>query len=155
LGRGGALIVGEAESGLASLLAADSIYLTASAADREDAVRQTGRALLDAGAIDAHYIESMLERERSVSTYVGEGIAIPHGTLAARDSVRRDAIVVLRFPDGVDWRGNDVRVCVGIAAQGGRQIALLSRLATVLLEPEAASAIRSATTKNRVYEILE
>jgi PTS system mannitol-specific IIA component len=86
---------------------------------------------------------------------VGEGIAVPHGTLAAGEFVRRDAIAVLRFPDGVDWNGNDVRVCVGIAAVGGRHIALLSRLATVLLDPEAASALRTATTKRRVYEILE
>jgi PTS system mannitol-specific IIA component len=148
-------VAGETASGLASLLAADSIRLAATATDREDAVRQSGQALLDAGAVDAGYIDEMLERERIVSTYLGEGIAVPHGTLASRDFVRRNAIVVLRFPDGVDWNGDDVRVCVGIAALGGRHIALLSRLATVLLDPEAASAIRTATTNRRVYEILE
>ncbi|MDQ1596741.1 MAG: mannitol system component [Microbacteriaceae bacterium] len=145
----------EAEPALSSLLAGGSIHLTATATDREDAVRQTGRALLDAGAVDAGYIDAMLERERSVSTYVGEGIAIPHGTRAATDRVLRDAIVVLRFPEGVDWQGNDVRVCVGIAALGGGHIALLSRLARVLLEPEAASSLRAAATESQVYAILE
>ncbi|MCU1585860.1 MAG: system, component (fructose/mannitol) [Microbacteriaceae bacterium] len=148
-------MAGEAEPALSSLLAVGSIHLTATATDREDAVRQTGRALLNAGAVEAGYIDAMLARERSVSTYVGEGIAIPHGTLAARDWVLRDAIVVLRFPDGVDWQGNDVRVCVGIAALGGGHIALVSRLARVLLEPRAASSLRMAVTEDQVYAILE
>jgi PTS system mannitol-specific IIA component len=93
--------------------------------------------------------------ERSVSTFVGEGVAIPHGTLAGKDSVKNDALVVLRFPDGVDWDGNDVRVCVGIAARGNGHIALLSQLATVLLDPDRAAALRAATTSVEVYELLK
>jgi PTS system mannitol-specific IIA component len=146
-------VTGKAVPGLASLLAADSIRLAKTATDREDAVRQTGQALIEAGAVDAGYTDEMLGRERTVSTYVGEGIAVPHGTLAASGSVRRDAIVVLCFPDGVDWNGDDVRVCVGIAALAGRHIALLSRVATVLLDPEAAAALRTATTTDQVYAI--
>ena len=139
---------------LTALLAESSIRLSATATDREDAIRQTGDALLKAGAIDASYIEAMLEREKSVSTFVGEGVAIPHGTLAGKDSVKNDALVVLRFPDGVDWDGNDVRVCVGIAARGNGHIALLSQLATVLLDPERAAALRAATTSDEVYALM-
>jgi PTS system mannitol-specific IIA component len=140
---------------LSTLLAESSIRLDRSAANQEDAIRQTGAALLEAGAIDASYVDAMLERERSVSTFVGEGVAIPHGTLAGKDSVKKDALVVLRFPDGVDWDGNDVRVCVGIAARGNGHIALLSQLATVLLDPDKAAALRSATTSSEVYELLK
>jgi PTS system mannitol-specific IIA component len=140
---------------LTELLAESSIRLTATATDQEDAIRQTGNALLEAGAIDASYIDAMLEREKSVSTFVGEGVAIPHGTLAGKDSVKNDALVVLRFPDGVDWDGNDVRVCVGIAARGNGHIALLSQLATVLLDPDRAAALRAATTSDEVYELLK
>jgi PTS system mannitol-specific IIA component len=140
---------------LSALLAESSIRLEQSATNQEDAIRQTGAALLEAEAIDASYIDAMLERERSVSTFVGEGVAIPHGTLAGKDSVKNDAIVVLRFPDGVDWDGNDVRVCVGIAARGNGHIALLSQLATVLLDPEKAAALRAATTSSEVYELLK
>jgi PTS system mannitol-specific IIA component len=140
---------------LSALLAESSIRLEQSATNQEDAIRQTGAALLEAEAIDASYIDAMLERERSVSTFVGEGVAIPHGTLAGKDSVKNDAIVVLRFPDGVDWDGNDVRVCVGIAARGNGHIALLSQLATVLLDPEKAAALRVATTSSEVYELLK
>ena len=88
---------------LSGLLAESSIRLDLTATDQEDAIRQTGAALLEVDAIDASYIDAMLERERSVSTFVGEGVAIPHGTLAGKDSVKNDALVVLRFPDGVDW----------------------------------------------------
>jgi PTS system mannitol-specific IIA component len=140
---------------LAALIAEESIRLHETATGRDDAIRQVGAALLDAGAIDASYVDAMLERENSVSTFVGEGVAIPHGTLAGKDSVKHDALVVLRFPDGVDWDGNDVRVCVGIAARGNGHIALLSQLATVLLEPEKAAALRAAATSDEVYELLK
>ena len=139
---------------LTQLLAEQSINLTAEAKDRDDAIRQAGQALLAAGAIDVTYIDAMLERENSVSTFVGEGVAIPHGTLAGKDAVKNDALVLLRFPDGVDWDGNDVRIAIGIAAKGNGHIALLSQLATVLLEPEKAEALRNATTKEQVYELL-
>ncbi len=139
---------------LADLLAPSSIRLDATATDRDDAIRQAGAALIEAGAVDPGYVDAMLERENSVSTFVGEGVAIPHGTLAGKDAVKDDAIVVLRFPDGVDWDGNDVTVAVGIAARGNGHIALLSQLATVLLDPDKAAALRGATTTDRVYELL-
>jgi len=139
---------------LTELLAESSINLTATATGRDDAIRQAGAALLATGAIEPSYIDAMLERENSVSTFVGEGVAIPHGTLAGKDAVKGDALVLLRFPEGVDWDGNEVSVAIGIAAKGNGHIALLSQLATILLEPEKAAALRSATTKEQVYELL-
>ena len=139
---------------LTELLAEQSINLTAVATDRDDAIRQAGEALVAIGAVDPSYIDAMFERENSVSTFMGEGVAIPHGTLAGKDSVKADALVLLRFPDGVDWDGNDVRLAFGIAARGNGHIALLSQLATVLLEPEKAEALRNATTTEQVYALL-
>jgi mannitol PTS system EIIA component len=144
----------EAQKPLTELLAPASIRLDSHATGRDDAIRQAGAALVEAGAVDPSYVDAMLERENSVSTFVGEGVAIPHGTLAGKDAVKDDAIVVLRFPDGVDWDGNPVSVAVGIAAKGNGHIALLSQLATVLLDPEKAEALRNATTTDRVYELL-
>ncbi len=139
---------------LTALLAESSIRLAESAASRDDAIRLVGAALVEAGAVDASYVDAMLEREQSVSTYVGEGVAIPHGTLAGKDSVQQDALVVLRFPEGVDWDGNHVSVAVGIAAKGNGHIALLSALAGVLMDPEKAAALRSAETPAAVYALL-
>jgi PTS system mannitol-specific IIA component len=139
---------------LTDLLTESSIRLDAHASGRDDAITQAGAALVEAGAVDPSYVDAMLQRENTVSTYVGEGVAIPHGTLAGKDSVKHDAIVVLRFPEGVDWDGNDVRVAVGIAAKGNGHIALLSQLATVLLDSDKAAALRGATTSQQVYDLL-
>ncbi|MDM4763095.1 PTS sugar transporter subunit IIA [Galbitalea sp. SE-J8] len=144
----------ETTTPLTDLLAESSIQLDAHASSKEDAVEQAGAALLAAGAIDASYIDAMLQREASVSTFVGEGVAIPHGTLAGKEAVKRDALVLLRFPDGVDWDGNEVKIAIGIAAKGNGHIALLSQLASILLEPEKAAALREATTTQAVYELL-
>ena len=140
---------------LSELLAEASIILDASATSRDDAIRQAGAGLLAVGAINEAYVDAMIDRENSVSTFMGEGVAIPHGTLAAKDSVISDALSLVRFPDGVDWDGNDVRLAFGIAAKGNGHIALLSQLATVLMDPEKAEALRAATTIEMVYALLE
>ncbi|MFD1713571.1 PTS sugar transporter subunit IIA [Amnibacterium flavum] len=136
---------------LAGLLDDDSIRLGLTASDRFDAVTQCGQALVATGAVAEAYVESMLKRERSVSTYIGEGVAIPHGTLAGKDSVSRPAMVVLGFTDGVDWGdGHIARVCVGIAAPAGGHVALVARLAEILLDAELAERLRSATTAEQI-----
>lgn len=145
----------ETPAALTDLIAPESIRLDERAATRDDAIRQVGQVLLEAGAIEESYVDAMLERENSVSTFVGEGVAIPHGTLAGKESVKKDALVVVRYPEGIDWDGNDVRVAIGIAARGNGHIALLSQLATVLLDPEKAAALRGATTNDEVYALLE
>jgi PTS system mannitol-specific IIA component len=139
---------------LSELIAADSIRLGLTATDRFDAVAQCGRALVESGAVDEAYVESMLSREHSVSTYIGEGVAIPHGTLSGKDSVSRPAMVVLGFPDGVDW-GDDkqVQVCVGIAAPAGGPVALVARLAEILLDPQLAERLRSITTPDQMRDL--
>ena len=140
-------------SSLADLLAETSIVLDATATDIDDAIAQAGAALVAAGAVDADYPALMLERERTVSTYVGEGVAVPHGTLASKDAVARNALVLLRFADPIDWNGNDVYVVIGLAARGRGHIGLLSRLAGLLLEPERAKALREATSTAEIYQV--
>ena len=140
---------------LHELLAEASITLDASASSRDDAIRQAGAGLMAVDAVDAAYVDAMIDRENSVSTFMGEGVAIPHGTLAAKDSVKSDALSMVKFPDGVDWDGNDVRIAFGIAAKGNGHIALLSQLATVLMDPDKAEALRAATTVEQVYALLE
>jgi len=135
------------------LLPEDSIFLNAVATGRDDAIRQAGLALVAAGAVDIRYVEAMLDRERTISTYVGEGIAMPHGTIDAKESVQADALVLLRFPNGVDWSGEQVNVVIGVAAQGRGYIALISQLAGVLLDPARAKALGAATTPAEVYEL--
>jgi PTS system mannitol-specific IIA component len=136
------------------LLARSAVRLDAAAADRDDAVRQCGRALVSAGAAEPGYIDAMLARERTVSTYVGEGVAIPHGTLAGKELVHHDALCVLRFPGGVDWNGERVALCVGIAARGDGHVRILSELAQILLDPGRARRLREAADPDEVIRLL-
>lgn len=136
------------------LLDPRAIRLDESAADRDEAIRLCGRVLVDIGAVAEPYIEAMIERERSISTYVGEGVAIPHGTAAAKEDVERDAICVVRFPAGVDWDGDQVTVCVGIAAKNDGHVPLLAELAEILMDPERARTLREATETRQVIEEL-
>lgn len=137
------------------LLDRRAIRLEVHAADKADAIRRCGQALVDVGAVDPAYIDSMLEREESVSTYMGEGVAIPHGTLSGKDAVHRDALSFLRFPDGVDWDGFPVTICIGIAATGDRHLDILAELAQILLEPEQATQLRDATRPETVLALLQ
>jgi PTS system mannitol-specific IIA component len=136
------------------LLDPRAVLLAESAGSREEAIRRCGRALVDVGAVAESYIEAMLERERTISTYVGEGVAIPHGTAASKEDVARDAICVVRFPAGIDWDGDTVTLCVGIAAAGDGHVPLLAALADILLDPERARTLREATDVNEVLKEL-
>ena len=139
---------------MADLLTSDAIRLQERAGSRDEAIRRCGEVLVSVGAVSEQYVDAMLARERSVSTYVGEGVAIPHGTLDGKAAVRRDALAVLRFPQGVDWGGHPVSVCVAIAAQGDGHVDLLAELAEILLDPDRAAALRAATDADAVVRLL-
>ncbi|WP_344588029.1 PTS sugar transporter subunit IIA [Actinomadura vinacea] len=131
-----------------------AIRLDARAEGRDDAVRQCGRLLVEIGAVEEEYIAGMLDRERSISTYLAEGVAIPHGTNASKDSVLRDALAVVRFPDGVDWNGDEVTLAIAIAARGDGHIAVLTELAQILLDADRARDLREATTAEEIVRLL-
>lgn len=136
-------------------LAAQAVRLGCTASDKSDAIAQTGQVLLDVGAIDPPYVDAMHERERSISTYIGEGVAIPHGTDESRSHVQRTALSYLQFPAGVDWDGQEVKVCIGIASQGDEHVGVLASLARVLLEPGQAEELRTARSVDEVLRLLQ
>jgi mannitol PTS system EIIA component len=140
---------------LGALLDRRAVRLAERAADRTEAVRRCGRVLVEIGAVDAGYVEAMLDRERDISTYVGEGVAIPHATLAGKQAVRRDALAVLRFTEPVDWDGFPVTVCVAIAATGDGHLAILGELAEILLDEQRARQLREATETDDVLRLLQ
>ncbi|GLW34448.1 PTS sugar transporter subunit IIA [Actinoplanes regularis] len=139
---------------MSELLDRRAIRLAEPAADRDDAIRRTGAALVGIGAAAPGYVDNMLVREQSISTYIGAGVAIPHGTVDGKGLVERDALAVLRFPGGVDWDGERVTVCVGIAARGDGHVELLAALAEVLLDEDQARELREATDPETVIRLL-
>ncbi len=135
-------------------LTAESVRLGGTARDRADAIDQCGALLVELGAVEPGYVPAMHEREASIPTFVGEGVAIPHGTDASRALVKRTALAVIQFPEGVDWGGPTVHVAIGIAASGEEHLKVLSSLAGVLTDPERAARLRSATGVDDVLELL-
>ena len=147
---------GVAEASLAArLLDPAAVRLAEAAADRSEGIRRAGEALVETGAVDRAYVTSMLEREESVSTYVGEQVAIPHGTLEGKRYINRDALSFVRFAEPVDWGGmGEVTVAIGIAAKDDGQVEVLAELASILLDPDRAQALRDAKSPDEVVELL-
>ena len=138
-----------------SVLPREGVRRGLTAADKWDAIRQCGAVLKELGAVEDGYPETMLEREKSVSTFIGEGVAIPHGTDESRALVRRTTLGVLQFPGGVDWDGQTVHICVAIAAKGDEHVTVLSALAQILMDPQQAERLRTSASVDAVYDLLE
>ncbi|WP_366479466.1 PTS sugar transporter subunit IIA [Demequina sp.] len=137
-----------------AILEPSAVRLGLVARDKADALRQCGAVLVEIGAASSAYADALFEREKSVSTYIGEGVAIPHGTNESRVSIERAAIAYLQFPDGIDWDGNQVQVCIAIASRSEEHVDILQSLATVLMDPESAAALREASSVDDVVALL-
>lgn len=144
-----------AESASVSLLEPRGVRLGVTVVDRTDAVVRCGQVLVEIGAVEIGYVDAMLARENDISTYVGEGVAIPHATAAGKQAVLRDALAVVKLAEPVDWDGNPVSVCVAIAARGDGHLAILAELAEILLDSERAHALREAADVDDVIRLLQ
>ncbi|HEY9625433.1 MAG TPA: phosphoenolpyruvate--protein phosphotransferase [Crinalium sp.] len=114
-------------------LSRNSIKIKAEAANKADAISQAGQLLVENGNMKPGYITSMMEREKVAHTYLGNGIAIPHGLPKDRDLILETGISVVQIPDGVEWNpGEQVYLVVGIAAKSDEHIEILSNLTHVL-----------------------
>jgi len=138
-----------------TMLTRRGVRLGLKAADRTDAIQQAGEVLVEIGAVDAPYVEAMHEREKILSSYVGESFALPHGTDQSRVHIKRSAVAFLQFPDGLDWEGESVRACIAIAAQSDEHIHVMASLANVLVDTEKAEILRNSSSPEEVIELLE
>ena len=126
-------------------LDAAAVRISASPSDKTDAIRQVGSILVDCGNIEPGYVDSMLARERVANTFLGNGIAIPHGIPKDRGLIRHTGVAVLQVPSGVEWNpGEMVHLVVGIAAKSDEHLEILSNLTDVL--SDAGEADRLAHT---------
>ena len=151
---GEAPVVEESEGVQGDVLAPSSIVLGGTARDRDSAIDEAGQLLVSAGAVDESYVASMHEREQSVSTFMGNGLAIPHGTNDAKDSIRRTAISFVRYDLPLDWKGKQAEFVIGIAGAGDDHLALLSRIAEIFVDAERVSELRAARTPDEVLAVL-
>lgn len=139
----------------AQVLSEEAIVLSGTATTRDEAITEAGRLLVAAGAVDDSYVDAMHERETSVSTYMGNGLAIPHGTNEAKPSIRRTAISFVRYAEPIDWNGQPAEFVVGIAGAGDDHLSVLSSLAGVFTDDAAIERLRSADEPADVLTVLD
>ncbi|MBL0704141.1 PTS mannitol transporter subunit IICBA [Sinomonas sp. JC656] len=136
------------------VLRRESVVLGATAPSMAAAIDEAGRLLKGAGAVDDEYVASMHERESSVSTYMGNFLAIPHGTNEAKDHIRASAVTFIRYDEPVDWKGKPVKFVVGIAGKGKEHLGILAKIAKVFGDKEQVARLESAATVDEVLDIL-
>ncbi|ELB7607421.1 TPA: PTS mannitol transporter subunit IICBA [Vibrio parahaemolyticus] len=132
----------------------ENIHLGLKAANKEEAIRFAGNKLVELGYAEPEYVDAMFEREALVPTYLGESIAVPHGTVEAKDRVKKTGIVICQYPSGIQFTEDDddvAKLVIGIAAKNDEHIQVITTITNALDEPEA---IKKLTSTNDVEEIL-
>lgn len=123
--------------------------------NKTDAIKATGQILVEKGYVEPTYIDAMLQREELSSTYMGNFVAIPHGTEDAKSAVLNSGLSVIQVPGGVDFGGgNIVKFLIGIAGKGDEHLEILSKIAIVLSEEENVEKLVQAQTKAEIIELL-
>lgn len=137
------------------IVSPETVQLNAPSTSKKEAIRQAGELLVKAGRVAPAYVDGMLAREETMSTYIGNGVAIPHGQFEDRELIHSTGISVVQFPDGVEWNPDEVAyLVIGIAASADEHVGVLSNLAEALEEEESAEELVRATDPMVIVERL-
>ena len=137
-----------------AVLTASQITTSPTATTKEEAIQEAADILVASGAVTPDYADSMRERESSVSTYMGNGLAIPHGTNDAKDAILGSALSVVRYDGGVDWDGEPATFVVGIAGRGDEHLEILSQIAILFSDEDDVATLNAAQTPDELYALL-
>ena len=140
---------------MSDVLTQTQVKVSGDARSKDDAIREAGQLLVDAGAVAPAYVDAMFEREKSVSTYMGNFLAIPHGTNEAKDTIGRSAISVVRYDAPIDWDGNEVRFAVGIAGLNNGHLEILGKIAIVFSDSDEVEKLLAARSAEELYQMLQ
>lgn len=137
-----------------SVLELQQINLHGTATTPAEAIDEAGHVLVATGAVTPDYLRYMHDREVLVSTYMGNFLAIPHGTNEGKDTVLASALSFTRYDNPIDWNGNPVRFVVGIAGKDGGHMDVLSSIALIFSDEEQVDRLLVAETPEDVFELL-
>lgn len=137
------------------IMVAAGIKTGQASVSKEEAITAAGKLLHELGYVNESYIPAMLEREKTVSTYMGLGVAIPHGTSEAKDEVKKPGIVLLQYPEGVDFGDEKAYLVFGIAGIGNEHLDLLAKIGTVIEEEENLDKLKKATTPEEILKMFQ
>lgn len=136
------------------VIIADGIQLNQTPVSKEEAIQAAGELLAKLGYVDVSYVDAMQEREKLVTTYMGMGVAIPHGTTQAKGTVKKTGIVLLQYPDGVDFGDEKAQLVFGIAGIGDEHLDLLAKICEMLEDEEVLEKLKTTADVNWVLERL-
>jgi PTS system mannitol-specific IIA component len=139
---------------MSDILTVSQIKVPGTATSKDEAIKEAGQILVDAGAVTGEYVDAMYEREKSVSTYMGNFLAIPHGTNEAKDAIKASALSVVRYDTPIDWDGNEVRFAVGIAGLNNGHLEILGKIAVIFSDMDEVDKMIAAGSADEVYELL-
>ena len=139
---------------MSDILTLSQIKVPGTARTKDDAIREAGNILVDAGAVTPDYIDAMFEREKSISTFMGNYLAIPHGTNESKDSIKRSALSVIRYDPPIDWDGNETRFAVGIAGYQGGHLDILSKIAIIFADTDEVDKLIAAGSAEEIFDLL-
>ena len=140
-----------------AILSTETVQLNAPTTSKEEAIRKAGELLVKGGHVAPGYINGMLAREQTMSTYIGNGVAIPHGTFDDKESIHSTGISVVQYPEGIAWNPDEdetAYLVIGIAATANEHVGILANLAEALEEPESAEQLIRATDPLVIIERL-
>ena len=137
------------------LFGEDNIVLNASFRNKREAIEACADIFIKGGYADESYKQDMIERDEEASVYLGNGVAMPHGLARSRKTILYSGVCFIQVPDGVDFDGEKAYLLVGVAGRGEEHIDLLGYIGNTLCEEENIEALRKATDKRRVMEILQ
>jgi multiphosphoryl transfer protein len=136
------------------VLGLSGIVVGLTAGDRAEAIDRVGSMLVAQGLVTDGYVDAMKAREAIISTYLGNGIALPHGTSEAQDTILRTGLAVAQFPDGVPWGDDRARLVIGLASRSEEHITILSRLATVLEDADLCARLAATDDPVEIHRAL-
>ncbi|TWT00570.1 PTS mannitol transporter subunit IICBA [Planomicrobium sp. CPCC 101079] len=136
------------------LLLEENIFLNQSFATKEQAIRFAGDALVKAGYVKPSYVDEMLKREEITTTYMGNNVAIPHGTEEAKKAVIKSGFTVVQVPNGVDFGGESAKLIFGIAGKDGTHLEILSGIAVICADQENVDQLVQAKSAKELMSIL-
>ena len=138
-----------------AIVSLETVRVQGSVSDKQDAIRQAGELLVQGGCVAPGYVDGMLAREQTMSTYLGNGVAIPHGQHENLGQVYRTGISVLQIPAGIEWEpGENAYLVIGIAANADEHVGVLANLAEVIEEDGAAEQLARTTDPMEIIERL-
>ena len=137
---------------MSEILCKENIFLNLNSMPKEEVIKMAGNKLFENGYVTEKYIDGMLEREKKVTSYLGMGFAIPHGVNEVKNEIKKSGIVILQFPEGVDFDGEKAYIVIGIAGIGDEHLKILSNIA-ILLDDELTEKLKNETSKDKFLEL--